>query len=302
MEKVESLSNKSTLKSKLEFLKSKLAEAKLHLDTHNKNEKLDKKVYLDINDKAKDILKTKYEQVVKINLCGTIFETLTSTILNYPDSLLASIITSPEYTKETDLLFDRSPLFFEYLLNYMRYGVINYKKLNSILLENIKREAEYFEIGDLADYLNQKLSNISIVSFEQSGKFVTQGNKTAGTNILDDIKNKSLKKGAICTNSPGWIIFELNCDWDIDNVELGPYIGDSDLGWKGTFGIGAKIYSSSNKVMWNDVGIIPATFTTKIIMVNLSNCKDAKYIKIQSTNSSIGFAYVNFNKVTIPKA
>jgi hypothetical protein len=303
MEKVESNSMiKTSLKSKLDFLKSKLQNAKMFIDSHHTQDKsLNKNFYVNITEKAENLLNNQSDVILKIIIGGKEFETFTSTILKYPTSLIASIITSPDYSNDIELIFDRSPLYFEYLLHYMRYGIIHYKKLNSIVLENIRREAEYFEICELADYLNQKLSNIMIVGFEQSGNFVTKGNKTAGTNVLDDIKNKSLKKGAICTNSPGWIIFELNCDWDIDNVELGPFIGDTELGWKGTYGIGAKIYSSFNKITWNDVGTIPNTFNSKIINIPLVNCRDAKYIKIQSTNSCIGFAYVNFNKLALLK-
>ena len=207
-----------------------------------------------------------------------------------------SLIKSENFNFNDELIFDRNPHTFSHLLHYIRFGEIDTNKLNRDELENLKEESDFFEFEQLLDYLNQKLRGVDIIKMELSGEFLDSKGKKAGTNKLEDIKNnKQLKVGAVCTNSPGWIVFYLNCDWEITSIDLGPYIGDVEKGFKSIYGIGSTIYASSNNIVWTDIGKIPNTFGNKIINICLKTVPNTKYIKIQNSNNPIGISYINLN-------
>jgi hypothetical protein len=68
------------------------------------------------------------EQVIKLNVGGTLFETYKTTLQHYPYTLLGSMFTSSKEitTDKTEFFFDRDPTLFPMILNYYRNGFVVY--------------------------------------------------------------------------------------------------------------------------------------------------------------------------------
>lgn len=279
------------LKSKLALLKSKINNVREVIkETHPDNAitVISKMTTLD---KMKQVLENK--DIVQLNIGGEIFSTSKSTIKKFPESLLAAIIEHEKYDGK-ELFFDRSPLFFPIILHFLRYNEIKIKNLKKIDIENLKREVEFYEFSALDEILSKRLQDIQIVSFEVNGDYLFKGQKI-GNATLKDLENKSLKMGSICVSGTGYIIFKLNCEWDITSVDIGPYIGDIDKGWKSNYGIGTQILTSSNKVTWTSQGEIPTSYSSKIINIPFNSCTGVQFIKLQA-KSNLGISYIKFNK------
>jgi hypothetical protein len=123
--------------------------------------------------------------------------------------------------------------------------------------------------------LFDKLDKIDFVSFESSGTYSANG-QVAGTTSVQDLKDKSLHNG-LCVNSPGWIIIELNKEWEFDEIEIGGWGGNSTI-WSLYNGRGASILTSTDKTNWQTVGSIPKNYSQHVQTVKLTRTR-AKYIK-----------------------
>ena len=97
----------------------------------------------------------------------------------------------------------------------------------------------------------------------------------------------------ICVASPGWIIIELNNEWEIDEIEVGGYKGNSTA-WAPDNGNNAKILTSPNKINWTEVGLIPSGFGSSVKNVRLTR-STGKWIKFQSTGY-LGIGYLEIEK------
>ena len=74
----------------------------------------------------------------------------------------------------------------------------------------------------------QKMKDIELIAFDFKGPYLYKGD-VAGTNLLEDVKINNLDTGAICSASPGEILFTLNSDWEFCELEIGGYKGDTKL-------------------------------------------------------------------------
>lgn len=273
-----------TLKARLELIETQLeGEMKVLNEREEKWNKLDKEAnkILDIND-----------TVVKFNVSGQHFASRKSTLESVADTLFHKIVNSGELDLSKPIFFDRNPCVFQALLDFLRTKAINYKTFNKYELVELFREADYYEIEEIASYLRERTKDIECIRMEQSSNYVYKG-KTAGTNKCCDLKDKSLKKG-ICTGSPGWIILDLNSDWEFEEIEVGGYCGDADLWYSGN-GSGAAIETSVDRTTWTKVGSVPSNYANKITKVKVKKSV-AKYVKLSHT-SYLGIGYLNIIKI-----
>lgn len=116
------------------------------------------------------------ENTVKLNVGGTVFETLKSTLTKHEGFFKTLLETGvpvgffvqfyfnkftfqvqPEKDDKNRFFIDRSPKHFETVLNYMRSGVAILPDSEKELRE-LKEEAEYYLLEDLA-ILSQPLKN-----------------------------------------------------------------------------------------------------------------------------------------------
>lgn len=270
-------------KLKLDIIEKKLEEEiKLVQDKHDRWHKIEEEVREIVNSENK---------IVTINVSGEIFQSRLNTLSSMQDTLFYKIIHSKQLNLDETLYFDRDPKYFGIILDYLRYRKCNYSRLSKQEKLELKFEAEYFEIKDICDKLNEIFGELEIVKFEYSGSY-TYNNQTAGTNRLDDLSDRSLQKG-ICAKTPGWIIFELNDEYEIEIIDIGGFGGNASL-WNRENGAGATIQTSLDKITWNTVGSIPSGYGSEIMTVKLSKSQ-AKYLKFTS-NNYLGIGYLKIKQ------
>lgn len=100
---------------------------------------------------------------VKLNVGGKIFITTLSTLINKePDSMLSRMFSQDGAMNPSDLdehgayLIDRSPHYFEPIMNYLRHGQLIYD--SNLNIEGILEEARFFGVYSLIPQLEAQLN------------------------------------------------------------------------------------------------------------------------------------------------
>ena len=262
-----------SLKDKLNSIESELSLGKTEIKSKS------------LEDQAQEIMKYQ-DNIIRINVGGEKFATRQEVLLGFKDTLFYKIILTNRLNLKEEIFFDRSPKYFPFILDYIRYKKLNLKQFKKEELEELKEEAEYYEMGDLNKQFEENL-NLRFVRFETNGIYSYNG-QTAGTNKVEDLDDKSLLKG-ICATSPGWIIIEMNTETLIEKIEIGGWNGNTGL-WAASNGSLATIYTSQDKNDWKQVGTIPDDYGAKIQTVSLTK-SSAKYLKFES-GSYLGIGYL----------
>ena len=284
--------NRLTLK--INNLKEKIQNTKITIkQIHSKAENLGIEQE-SIKDKLAKILnQSKADQIVKFNVRGMKFNLSQRLIFNRKDTLLYSIVNNSQFDINEELMFDRSPIIFKYILQYYRYNNIDYRSLNPIECNCLLEEAIYFEIDDISEYLSERAKGPYFIKYEYTNPFLdSDDNLYVKDCQISDFDNKSLKQGGCCVDKKGYVIFELNTDWKIHALSIGPYVHIvKGSGWLVSYGSGAKILTSMDKNLWNEVGEIPNTYSTKILKIELAESL-CKYIKIQHPTGPLGLSHL----------
>eukprot|EP00741_Cyanophora_paradoxa_P006064 tig00000981_g5882.t1 len=108
---------------------------------------------------AHSSLKTVFPSVVRLNVGGIKYTTALSTLLSKPDSMLCTMFSGRfEVTKDPEGLYfiDRDGTYFRHILNYLRDGVTELPE-DRIAQREIMREAEYFQLQELVQYIKSDL-------------------------------------------------------------------------------------------------------------------------------------------------
>lgn len=95
---------------------------------------------------------------VTLNVGGQIFTTTRATLMNEPNSMLAKMFSPAEsWSSITDstgaFLFDRSPVYFEPILNYLRHGQLILD--NGANPQGVLEEAKFFGISGILEQLEE---------------------------------------------------------------------------------------------------------------------------------------------------
>jgi hypothetical protein len=130
-----------------------------------------------------------------------------------------------------------------------------------------------------------------MVALTFSGAYTYSGSNV-GSNKLEDLKDRNLNTG-VCATSPGWITIELNNEWEVDEIEVGGFTGNSSA-WHSGNGASATIQTSKDNNSWTNVGTVPSDYanTIKSVKVTKTTCKYVKF----SNGSYLGFGYINIKK------
>jgi hypothetical protein len=278
------------LKDDLLNLKSKLESIECQLEGQMKDLDVREEKWKKMDEQVEDIIKHQNE-IIRFNIGGKKFATKTETLLSVKDTLFYKLILTKKLDLTQEIFFDRSPAVFPYLMDFLRYKKINYSRFNREQIEELHAEADYYEIGQIADELAERKKEIEFVGFESNGVY-SSGGQTAGTNKVEDLKDRSCNKG-ICAVSPGWIIIELNNEWEFDEIEIGGWGGNSSL-WGSSNGSSAAILTSKDKKTWITVGTIPSNYSNVVQNVKLTK-STGRYIKFNG-NSYLGIGYLNIIK------
>jgi hypothetical protein len=280
----------SNLKSDLEGVKDRIENLGDNLDLklevlQGKEEKWKKL------DEEATRLKENQTEIVKFNVSGELFATRVETLLRVKDTLFYKIVLSKKFDLSKEIFIDRSNKIFGYLLDYLRYGKLNYTRFNTEELEELKTEADYYELVDIVSHLEERLKEPVFINYTFSGTYNSGGN-IIGTNKLEDINDRNLGTG-ICAITPGWILFELNYEFEIDKVDIGGFTGNTTY-WASSNGSGASILISKDNINWTTVGTIPSNYSNSIVSVPFSKIA-CKYLKFQHS-SYLGLGYVHVSK------
>jgi hypothetical protein len=284
-----------TLINDLNNLKTKLEAMDKEIKFQTKNIGIRDKCWDEMSStlvKTVELNKNKSDRV-NIDCGGRKFTTTKTTFLNAKNSLFEAIAQDPYFDLNKEIFFDRSPDYFGAILEYIRSGQINYKLFKKEQKKKLLEEAKYFQVLEVVNYLEERLKDVELLSFEFTGPYVYKG-QTAGTNILEDVKNRDLNVGGICSASPGNIVFKLNSDWEFSEIEIGGYKGDAKL-WYPENGSGASIYTSEDGKEWKKVGKIPSGYGKEIKTVKLTKSV-GRYIKFNHS-SYLGISFLNVKKI-----
>jgi hypothetical protein len=278
----------SDLKDKLNLLETPLVNQLRDLDKRGI-----KWFQYDIK-KEKMIKENADTKVIYINVGGKQFHTTLLTLLNHPDTLFFNLIITDQWDINEELFIDRSYKYFNIILSYLRNKQVNVNTYKDEEIIDMIKEAKFYQLNQLATFLEHDSKEITYVSFEFSGEY-RSSNLLAGTNNIDDLNNfedRSCMKG-ICTNYTGWITLELSRDVEFDQIEIGGYRGNTNI-YASSNGSGASIKTSLDKSTWATVGTIPSSYGNSVVLHNVTLSK-ARYVKFEH-NSYLGIGYFRILK------
>jgi hypothetical protein len=244
------------------------------------------KKWKEMDDLAEKILKENDEKIVWFNVCGKKFATKLDTLLTTRDTLFYKIITSGRFDISREIFFDRNPRYFSILLDFLRYKKFNIKRYSKDELEDIRIEANFFEITEILDILEDNSLSIDFISVEHSGLY--NSDEKIET-LLRYLKDRDMRKG-IALNSPGSIMLELRNETEFDEIEIGGYRGNINSFYPEN-GAGATIEAGVTKEKLVTIATVPYGFGNAILPVKVNKTK-AKFIRIKAS-SCLGISYLN---------
>jgi len=273
------------VKNRLEKIEEQLTTQSKEIETReNKWERIEKNLSYVVNTQGERI---------RLNIGGSVFSTSVNTLMSIRDSFLARLVESGKINIKEEIFIDRSPSIFPFILDFYRYKVINYKKVGKANMQLLKEDADYYGITEISNYLEDRLKEPVFVKMDFNAPYVYKG-ITAGTNGVEDIGSKDQTKG-ICAASPAKIVIEMNAEWDFKEMEIGGWTGNSTI-WYADNGAGAKIFSSSDKIKWTEIGKVPSGFGTKPKTIKLNKVATGKYVKFEH-GSYLGIGYLRVVKL-----
>jgi hypothetical protein len=282
----------SSLKNDLLGLKNRLEEIESDIENRTAEVQVRKEKWDLLESEVKKVINlNRNKNLITLNIGGKKFTTFKETLLSCKHSVFERLIEMNHLNCENEFFIDRSPKYFAILFEYIRSGNIDYTQYKDEELKLLREEAEYYNIINICQYLEDRLKDVEFVDFDYRGPYVYNG-KTAGTNYVEDIIEKDMMKG-ICTETNGWIIIELNNEWDFNEIEIGGWKGNPNL-WYPANGAGAKIETSKDKKTWKYVGNIPSSFGNELATVKLTR-STGRYIKF-THNSYLGIGYLRIKK------
>lgn len=236
------------------------------------------------------------EGFVTLNVGGTKFTVSMHILRMKKGTLFYKQILRKEISNGKEIFYDRDPQFFHYILNFLRTGKIDTKKLSDEEKEDLLAEAQFFEVNYIIETLRATVAEVEFTKYEFSGEFKS-GDVLIGTNNIKDLKDKTLMKG-IVANTPGVITLTLSRDVEFEEIVIGGYNGNSTAWFVGN-GRGAQILTSMDNSRWTNVGTIPPEFGHVISSVKLTKSK-GRYLRFSHTDY-IGIGYLEVKDIQAKK-
>jgi hypothetical protein len=276
------------LKNKLEQIEEDLTNKMMEYEIkaeewHKRDEEVDK------------IIAANKDLIISLDIGGKKFQTRLDTLLSFKDTLFYKLIISKRLDITREIFIDRSYFYFHYIVSYLRNKKLIDNSLSTQQVNELMEEAQFYEIQELIDNLEEMKREVKYLKYESSGLY-NSGGVVAGTNNIEDLndfEDKSMRKG-ICANYPGWITIELNREVEFDEIEVAGWNGNTNV-WSPSNGAGASIQTSTDKVTWLTVGTIPGNYASAITPVKVTKSK-AKYVKFNH-NSYMGIGYFRIKKL-----
>lgn len=231
-----------------------------------------------------------------LNVGGERFTISLYTLKMKKGTLFFKQILRKEINVGKEVFYDRDPLYFPYILNFLRTGKIDVDSLSEDQRDDLLAEASFFEVNFIVEKLRATVAEVEFSKFEFSGEY-KYNDAIVGTNNVKDLKDKSLLKG-IVANTPGLITFTLSREVEFEEINIAGFNGNSTAWFVGN-GRGAQILTSKDNSHWTNVGTIPTEFGHVITNIKLTKSK-AKYLRFSHTDY-LGIGYLEVKDVAAKK-
>ena len=155
----------------------------------------------DFGEMKEKLVNVHFDDVIKLNVGGQIFETSLKTLRKYPGSFLAEMFSGEhQIVKGSDGSFfiDHDGTYFRHVLNYLRVGVIPAKVVEQ-LGQELLPEAEFYGLHNLVDVL---LGNTG----SREGKCKAQSDDRSDTMLPNRTKTNELVSNVVGKISEGYQI------------------------------------------------------------------------------------------------
>ncbi len=138
--------NSTQIKGDLTSLKNKLNLLESQLENQMDDLELKEEKWKKIDEEAQDYLKNQSD-LIRLNVGGKKFVTRLETLLGIKDTFFYKVVVSKKFNLEEELFFDRNPKIFPIIMDSLRKKKIEYNKLSNNQLEDLKLEADYFDVN-----------------------------------------------------------------------------------------------------------------------------------------------------------
>ena len=101
-------------------------------------------------------------RIITLSVGGKVFQTNLDTLIRDANSMLSAMFSGrhPIETDERGYYFlDRDGKLFRYILNYLRKGELVIPPDDLILIEELRQEAQYFQLNEMLEYLDTLKTN-----------------------------------------------------------------------------------------------------------------------------------------------
>ncbi len=277
-----------TQEKEIQEVKEKYEKKLKDYEEKNENLKTKQERFTDYDSKILGLLNKKDFNII-LNVGGEVFISKLSTLISEKDTLFYKLIffkLNKNLKLDEPMFFDRSPQMFRAILNFLRTKKFNLDLYSYNEIEDLKAESEFYGITRLIEATKDFVEEVVLVNFESAPRH------TAGTYNLDDISDRSMMRGGICVQSPYFITFTLNRIVEIAEIEIGGYKGNTNS-WSSSNGNNAKIFTSTDKENWKEVGKIPS-FGANPVKTTLTK-SPALFLKFQHT-TYLGIGYLKITK------
>jgi hypothetical protein len=105
-----------------------------------------------------NLCKQSQSRRVKLNIGGIRFETTLDTVTREKPTFLSSLVDGlfmQEPEEDGSYFIDRSPRYFDIVLDYLRKGSIYLERFQEYELRELEEEASFYQIQSLVDILTQ---------------------------------------------------------------------------------------------------------------------------------------------------
>jgi len=275
-------------KSELASLKEKLLHISSSYESTFNDVEVKEKKWKELEIRTKDLLNSYENQVIKLNIGGTIFYTTLNTLLKSKETLFHKLYVEENVDRSTELFIDRSPTTFPYILDFLRTDEVNTSILRRKELYNeFIREASYYGFSELIPKKG-KIEELEFVDLKVSSFFngSTQYGSTAQV-----LRDRNLNTAILTNNGLCYFIIYFNHEVEFSEMEIGGFTGDQSWNYPTGWGSGGSILTSLDLSNWTEVGKVPAGFGNTILKHKVKSSL-AKYLKIEFNNTWIGIGYI----------
>ena len=255
------------IKNQLESIELELTEKINQFDNKNDNIEmslLDKQEYL--------------PKIIKLFIGGNLYSTLTSNLLCFKESLFALIISKFKIEEiEKGIYIERSSLYFEYILNFMKHKCIDLSSLDFKTLSLLREEAAYYILDELCDYIDNNYKEPVLIGYSSALGHYRVDNQIVGSDNLESLSNIDPSDG-MTFMSVANVTFELQKSYLISVIDFMPF-QNNQFGVSNSYG--ALVYVGNEIENLKEVGVVPSV--DQLSTIKCYQPTEGKYIRFVST-------------------